>query len=99
MGIITQCSNELLLEVALNVSQNAPFAKLSFSMNTSTSLKSVHVMLCKSKYSRLNLSGTILFTNLPAFNNAAINTDCAKTDGGAATCLESVTFEIIVTDT
>ena len=32
--LITQCSNELLLEVAL---------KLSFSMNTSTFLKSFHV--------------------------------------------------------
>ena len=68
-------------------------------MNTSMSLKSFHVIFCKSNYSRLSFSGTFLFTNLPAFNNAAMDTDCAKVDSGAATCLASVTFEIIVTGT
>ena len=76
----------LLLELAL---------KLSFAMNSSTSLKSSHVILCKSQYSRPSFSGTFLFINLPAFNNAAH--DFAKTDGGASTSLASVTFEIIAT--
>ena len=84
--------------VALNASRNAPFAKLSFLLNNS-SLKSFHVILCQSKYSRLSFSGTFLFINLSAFNNAAIYTECAKTDDSAATCLESVTFEIIISDT
>ena len=96
---MTQCSNELLLELALNASRNASFTKLFFSMNTSISLKSFHVILCKSNYSRPSFSGTFLFTTVPAFSNAAIDTDCAKADGGAATCLASVTFEIIVTGT
>ena len=65
-------------------------------MNTSTSLKSFHVILFKSKYSRLSFSGNFLFINLPAFNNAAINTDCAKIDGGAATCLALVIFDILL---
>ena len=76
-----------------------PSQKLSFSMNTSMSLKSFNVILCESKYSRLSFFGTFLFTNLPAFNNAAIDTDLEKTDGGAAACLASVTFEIIVPGT
>ena len=63
------------------------------------SLKSFHVILCKSKYSKLNFSGTFLFTDLPAFNNATINTVCAKTDESAATCLASLTFEATVTGT
>ena len=68
-------------------------------MNTSTSLKSFQEILCKSICSRLSFSGTFIFTNLPAFNNAAIDTERAKTNGRAATCLASVTFEIIVTGT
>ena len=62
-------------------------------------LKSFHLILCKSKYSRLNFSGTFLFTNLPAFNSAVIDTDCAKNDGGAAVFLALVTFEVNVTGT
>ena len=65
-------------------------------MNTSTSLKPFHVILFKSKYSRLSFSGNFLFINLPAFNNAVINTDCAKIDGGAATCLALVTFDVLL---
>ena len=68
-------------------------------MNTSMSLKSLHVILCKSNYSRLSFSRTFLFTNLATFDNAATDTDCSKADGGAATYLAVVTFEIIVTGT
>ena len=94
--LINQCSKELLLEIALNASRNATFAKLSFSMNTSTSLKSFHVILCKLKYSRLRFSGTFLFTNLPAINNALIDTDCANTDGGAAIFLKPVNLRSLL---
>ena len=63
--LMTQCFHEVLLELALNASRNALFAKLSFSMNTSASLKSFHVILCKAKCSRLNFSRIFLFTTSP----------------------------------
>lgn len=68
-------------------------------MNTYAFLKSFCIILCKSKYLILSFSGTFLFTNLSAFNNAVIDTDCAKTDDGVATFLAPVTFEVNVTGT
>ena len=49
-----------------------------------TSIKYFHVIVCKSKYLGLSFSGSFLLTNLPAFNNAAVDIQCAKTDDGAA---------------